>query len=222
MDALQIHTTKRMRAIASLVPKGSVVCDAGCDHALVSLFLVREGICPRVYATDIAAEPLVRAAENVCRFGCEDKISVSKCDGLSGARDADCAIIAGMGGEQIAAILDRTLDLCVADTLIFCPMSHPEALREGFYRHGLTTDREMLVRDGKRLYLLIRARRTSVPKKYTGLDLYLGPQIRLGTDADTIEYAKRMHTYFKNCRTKAAREAAGLLAEFLENLGDSL
>ena len=51
----------RLATIAYMIDKNKVVFDVGSDHGLLPCFLVESGICPKVYAGDIALGPLNNA-----------------------------------------------------------------------------------------------------------------------------------------------------------------
>ena len=54
-----ISLSKRMQAAADLVSQGKRVCDVGCDHGYVSIYLVQSGKSPRVLAMDVRRGPLL-------------------------------------------------------------------------------------------------------------------------------------------------------------------
>ena len=103
------HTFKlppRLAAIAALVPDGARLADVGTDHALLPIRLLLDGKIQSAVATDIRPGPLSRAKENAYAAGVQD-LSCVLCDGLTDVSpdSVDTVVIAGMGGENIAAIL---------------------------------------------------------------------------------------------------------------------
>ena len=60
-----MELSKRLHMVASMVEKGSIPADVGCDHGYVAVYLIREGVCPRVFAMDVNVGPLERAREHV-------------------------------------------------------------------------------------------------------------------------------------------------------------
>ncbi|MDE6204046.1 MAG: class I SAM-dependent methyltransferase, partial [Lachnospiraceae bacterium] len=99
----------RMQAVADMVTKGSRVCDVGCDHGYVPIYLVRQGISPAVLAMDINKGPLLKAREHVMRAGLKEYIRLRLSDGLDGyvPGEAETLICAGMGGRLMQRILTR-------------------------------------------------------------------------------------------------------------------
>ena len=79
----------------------------GTDHAYLPACLLLEGKIPWAIASDLRKGPLDRARETARQYGCGDKMAFRLCNGLAGIRpgEVDAIVIAGMGGETIAAIL---------------------------------------------------------------------------------------------------------------------
>lgn len=123
---------KRLLLIAENIPAGSRVADVGTDHAVLPIHLVKTGITDRVIASDIAKKPLEKAAENVKRAGLSGVIELRLSDGLKGVSpdEVDTVVIAGMGGELIADILEAAPWLRNKQyRLILQPMTKAEKLR---------------------------------------------------------------------------------------------
>ena len=66
--------SERLRAVASMVTPGSRVCDVGCDHGFVSIWLVEQNVSPRVLAMDVRVGPLGAAGRHVAQRGLESLI----------------------------------------------------------------------------------------------------------------------------------------------------
>lgn len=152
--------SKRLYMVASRVSKGHRAVDVGCDHAYISIFLIRHSISPSAIATDVNAGPLERAAGNIKLYGCEDFIETRLSDGLEQVKpgEADVIIIAGMGGGLIVRILENSAE-CVekAEELVLQPQSEPGAVRHLLHRIGYKiVDEAMCIEDGK-FYTCIRA-----------------------------------------------------------------
>ena len=100
----------RLRAIADLVPAGSRLLDVGTDHGYIPVALRLAGRIPSAIASDIGAEPLDHARRTAARYEA-DRIDFRLCDGLAAVapEETDTIVIAGMGGDTIAAILAAAL-----------------------------------------------------------------------------------------------------------------
>lgn len=149
----------RLSAIASLIPEGAKVCDVGTDHAFLPIALKKSGRAVNVIATDINEKPLKKARENIEKANVSD-ISLRLCDGIEGVGqdEADCFIVAGIGGEVISGILSRGIDnLSSKDiTLILQPTTSPEFLRKFLYDNGFVITEEIPIEENSKLYSVMK------------------------------------------------------------------
>ncbi|NLT13462.1 MAG: SAM-dependent methyltransferase, partial [Clostridiales bacterium] len=108
-DMKYLELSKRLQAIAAYVKQGSAVADIGTDHGYIPVYLAQHNIARRIIAADIRKRPLARAQLSSVEYGVDDRIEFRLTDGLDGLQEAglDTIIIAGMGGETIAGILER-------------------------------------------------------------------------------------------------------------------
>lgn len=72
-EAMKVPISNRLLLCAKFVPRGSRAADIGTDHGYLSIYLLREGICPFVTAADLREQPLQKARENAARFGVSEK-----------------------------------------------------------------------------------------------------------------------------------------------------
>ena len=107
-EAMKVPISNRLLLCAEFVPRGSRAADIGTDHGYLSIYLLREGICPFVTAADLREQPLQKARENAARFGVSEKMQFFLSDGLQGIPPdaADTIIMAGMGGDLMVRILE--------------------------------------------------------------------------------------------------------------------
>jgi tRNA (adenine22-N1)-methyltransferase len=150
--------TPRLKAVAGLVRLGVIVADIGTDHAYLPVYLVSKGLNPLAYACDVAEGPLLSAEQTVKRFNAFEKVKLIKADGLCGVDYADDVVIAGMGGELIAAILARCeFIINKAVSLVLQPMTAAPELRNYLCQAGFEIKKELVVREGEKLYVVISA-----------------------------------------------------------------
>lgn len=157
----QIALSPRLRMAASLVPPGVRLADIGTDHGYLPAALILEGAIPSAIAADLRPGPLARARETAVRYGLEDRLSLRLCDGLSGIgpEEADAVVIAGMGGETIAAILEAAPWVRERNIpVIVQPMSSMPDLRAWLGRNGYCIETEKLCREGETLYTALAVR----------------------------------------------------------------
>lgn len=150
----QIKLSKRLAAIAALIPTSGGVIDVGTDHGFIPVWLQQNGHRGKILATDINPDPLENAIDTAIEYKVVDEISFFLCDGLKGICDKEYhnVIIAGMGGETIIDILSCALWTSQSDrTLILQPMTKADELRRWLQNNLYKVTAERLVEDG-RLY----------------------------------------------------------------------
>ena len=100
----------RLLMTASLVCDGKTVCDVGCDHGKLSLYLIKSGKAQHIIATDINKMPLQKAVDLFKENNIQDKAEFLLTDGLQGIKNTDDIshiVIAGLGGETMAQIIEN-------------------------------------------------------------------------------------------------------------------
>ncbi|MBQ3133297.1 MAG: SAM-dependent methyltransferase [Clostridia bacterium] len=151
---------KRLQAVAALVRDGARIADIGTDHAYLPVELVRSGRCPSAIACDLREGPLATARRTVAEAGLSHAVDCRLGDGLRPlcSGEVDDIVIAGMGGETVAGILDA----CEwakdpALRYIFQPMSRSEELRRYLLTNGYRIERETTVEQGGHWYVCMAA-----------------------------------------------------------------
>ena len=203
---------KRLDVILSLLPRGCRLADIGCDHAYVPICAVRQGKADFAYASDVRKGPLHRAEKNVLSAGLSEKIVLKLADGLDGAEEytPDAIVIAGMGCELIAEIIDCAPFVKTDKiTLILQPMTCAYELRKYLLSAGFETERERLAFEDKHVYQIFTCRYTNKVQKYTEAELEIG---RDHEDRELVPalYEKYIAKYEKIIKGKAK---AGIDAE---------
>lgn len=143
-----IQLSKRLQAIADLVPHTEVVADVGTDHAYLPIFLIQAQICKKVLALDINKGPLQTASTNIHRYHCSNMIETRLSDGLSSVTEdeVDGVIFAGMGGELMQRLLTQSQELVQKlDWCIVQPQSQIEKFRRYLIQEGYSIVKEDIV-----------------------------------------------------------------------------
>ena len=123
-------------------------------------YLVENGVCPSGIAADLRQGPLENARQTVIQQGLCDKIELILSDGLEKITEDSCddIVIAGMGGNLIAEILEKAPWVKSERIHIVAqPMTHAEVLRQWFIDNGFEIEKEKTATDGKRYYCIISA-----------------------------------------------------------------
>lgn len=149
----------RLNKIASMVDSCECVADIGTDHAYIPIFLVEGKICNRAIASDINYGPVKKAENNVKNHHLENKIDCRQGDGLRTINigEAQCAIIAGMGGNLIRDIIEESMEIFKdLSTVILQPVQNPEVLRQYIYNSGYNILAEELCYEEGKYYEIIK------------------------------------------------------------------
>ena len=177
-----MELSTRLAAIAARVPAGSRLADIGTDHAYLPAYLLLEGTIPSAVASDVNRGPLDRGRETAGQAGVEEKIDFRLSDGLNGLREneADVIVIAGMGGELIVRILSEA-PWTREKLLLLQPMTAQPELRRWLYGNGYRIEGETVVREGRKLYVILTVR-GGTDEPYTVGERWVGRQ-RIGEDS---------------------------------------
>ena len=177
MKMKMINIDDRLTQIASYIRTGKIAADIGTDHAYLPVWLIQNGKCKRVIASDINAGPCQRAVDNVKSYGLGDKIEIVQANGLIGidVYKPDDIIIAGMGGELIWDIISAG-DYVKMDgvQLILQPMSKIMLLRRLLTENGFDIIDETLARVDRRIYEVIHVGYNDVVQRYSEVELLIG------------------------------------------------
>ena len=188
-----IKISKRLEAISSLVPINSNVIDIGCDHALLDIYLYQNKISNKVIASDINANALKNAKENINKYKLDKFIETRLGNGLDTLNredNIDTIIISGMGGYTILGILKNNLSkLENIQTIIIQSNTKLEFLRREITKLNYLIENEIIVEDNKKTYIVIKLIKGK--KRYTKKELYFGPILLKKQDKKFKEYAKR-------------------------------
>ncbi len=210
----EIRLGARLAAAASMVGDGTAA-DIGTDHAYLPVFLsLTRGM--KTLASDIGEGPCRAAREHVEAAGAAGLVSVVCRPGLDGieAFTPDNIVIAGMGGELIASILDASdypkTSRC---RLVLQPMSMQDVLRAYLYRNGYCIDEERVVKDEGKFYQLIAAHFDGCERTADELTLRLGPEnlarVKNQPTADDLGW---LH-FLKNAAERRVRGRAAAVSE---------
>lgn len=158
MEKKQLQLQPRLQMLANLVPEGACLADIGTDHGYLPVWLLQHGRVLTAIASDIGEEPLHHARRTAQEQGV-DGVDFRLSDGLQGiaAQEVNTVVIAGMGGETIAHILQEapwTAD--GTHTLLLQPMTKVEQLRLWLSQNGYCFTGEHLVWDKDFLYPIMQ------------------------------------------------------------------
>lgn len=146
--------------LADMVTPGNRLVDVGCDHGYLSIYLVREGVCPGALAMDIRKGPLACAEEHIMESGLGDYIEVRLSDGLAAYAEgeAETMVCAGMGGRLMEKILADSMEKARRlQELILQPQSELQEFRAFLRNVGFTVVKENAVCEEGKYYFAMKA-----------------------------------------------------------------
>jgi tRNA A22 N-methylase len=158
MEKRYKQLNKRLSAIAELVREGVTVCDVGTDHAFLPCELARSGKCEKVYASDLNPKPLEFAKSQIEHQGADVTLLLSNgLDSYPVLHGSVDIIIAGMGGELIAEIVEGVPKNIRNENLrlILQPMTKQEDLRTALLDMGYEIILEKKVSENNRIFTII-------------------------------------------------------------------
>ncbi|MDO5325029.1 MAG: class I SAM-dependent methyltransferase [Clostridia bacterium] len=154
----RISLDPRLSRIAELVGTCECCADIGSDHGRLGAFLLQSGQCRRMVLTDISGASLSKARKLIALMDLEARTVF--CVG-NGALAIDCpvdaAVIAGMGGETIASIVEQSAGRLRGARLVLQPNVALASLRRRLNKSGWRIVDEDLVRDDRRIYPILVA-----------------------------------------------------------------
>ncbi|MBQ3379896.1 MAG: SAM-dependent methyltransferase [Clostridia bacterium] len=202
---------KRLKTVFDMAPYAETAADIGCDHAQLAVSLYLSGKASHVFASDIREGPLRAARENLARFKCEAGVSTLLSAGLDGVIDknVEVYIIAGMGGETIAEIIDaHKAAFTGRETFVLQPQSSVEDLRRYLYKNGFVIDDERLAFEQGHLYTAMRAHFSGSARECEEVYYYIGKQLFHNRDPllfELIERRIREHEKIKDGLLRAGQ-----------------
>lgn len=155
---MPIRLDERLTTIANLVDYGTVA-DVGCDHGKLGYYLLGTDRASKVIATDISAPSLAKASELAKENGVSELMQTRLGNGLDvvGSEEVDTVIVAGLGGDVIANILDvaRAQDKTFSH-FILSPNTHAERVRESILQCGHTIVYDEIMECAGKTYTIIK------------------------------------------------------------------
>lgn len=199
----------RLETVLSYVT-GKTLADIGTDHAYVPIMACLRGLVERAIACDLRPGPLATARENIGEYHLEERIVTRLGDGLTpiSPGEADCIVIAGMGGLRIAGILEEGLETArSAQRILLQPQHDLPLLRKQLHIMGFAiTDETMLCEDG-RFYTVMSVQPGNAEEQpnWTAMEYQWGRHILAKSDSVFDAYLQRESEKITGYIQKAAQ-----------------
>ena len=208
----EVKLSARLQALANMVSSGNIVCDIGCDHGWVSIYLIQQGIASKVLAMDVRTGPLERAKEHIAQYELEAYIETRLSDGLHNMQvgEADAMVCAGMGGPLMMKILSEGREKAKAmKELILQPQSELAMFRKFLREEGYRIVAEDMVLEDGKFYPMMKVVPTEevLPVNAKKQDVY---------DAYGELLLKKKHPVLEEFLLKGKEHVQGLLKHLQE------
>lgn len=171
----RVKARERIDCITARLEKTDIFADIGCDHGLMTKYMLDHDLCRRAYITDISEQSLQKAVTLLAPYIREGKCIPVVGDGIAAVPEPiDLVLIAGIGGEAIIHMIE---DSYMPPRFLFQPMTRAYRLREYLLENGANIELDFTFSEG-------------IPRKYYDLilgtgyggDRYSALQIRFGRD----------------------------------------
>lgn len=205
--------TKRLKAIADLVPHNVSVIDIGTDHAYLPIYLYQKNITKNIAASDISPKVLASSLENLKKYNLDTQIPLILSSGFDNiTKQYDVVIIAGMGTHTIKSILSNPN---IPDTLIIQSNNDHYELRLFLNSLNYKIKKEIAIKDKKHYYVIIMYQK--------GKETLTKSELLFGKSAN-LEYYNYLLNKYQNIYNKSHNakylEYINILKSIIEKIPD--
>ena len=198
----------RLLACSKFIKKNSNIADIGTDHAYLPIWLIKNNLISHAIACDLREGPLLNAKNNIDKYGLKEYIEMRLSNGLENvnATEVDTIVIAGMGGEIIAKIINDAPWLKNSNkNIILQPMSNDEFLREFLKIQNFEIIDEIAVLSRNKIYSAMSVKFSNEKFYTSSLYTYIG-KIHTHTSIETSIYINKKIGSLKNRLLGFAKE----------------
>lgn len=171
-----VKLSKRLYTIAQMVEQESIIADVGCDHALLDIYLTKNGIVKKAYACDITSGALKQATKNIKLYNAIN-VETRLGNGLNTLKkedNIDTIVISGLGNHTIIDILSNDISILKnIRTLIIQSNTKVIEIRKKITKMGYYIQDEKLVLEKNIIYTIIKFGKGK--RKYNSKDYIFGP-----------------------------------------------
>jgi len=190
--------TDRLNRIFSVLPDCNRFADIGCDHGYIAQAMLKSGKAKKVIIADISAKCLQKAEQLLEKSIIDGKCISVVSNGFENVPNCDCALIAGMGGEEICDIILRAKNL--PNSLLLQPMKNCDKVRLCAVKSGYNLKKDFTFKSAGKFYdlmLLVRGKDT-----LTDEEIEFGRDNLTGQNQDFKEFLlikiARLNEYLKS------------------------
>ena len=179
----------RLNKLFELIPEALVIADVGCDHGYLTELLAKSNRFEKIIASDISDICLDKTKQRLKKQNCENGVLFIKSDGfINYPKDLypKCAIIAGLGGEEIVKILQKHPQISSLECVILQPMNKCEIVRD-FLQGEFCIIFDDIVQESSKFYCVLMAKYGN-PRKLSDCEIEFGTNTEHKKSEDYISW----------------------------------
>ena len=205
----------RIDKLCSYLAPCRTFADVGCDHGYCTRYMLKNRLCEHATVTDISAKCLEKAETLLFKYIQSGKCTPVCCNGLEGVSpDCEQVLIAGMGGEEIIAILKRAF---VPESFVFQPMKNVASLRKYLLVSGAEITRDEVFESGGKYYFVLCGKKSGNNCEYTPAQLEFGKGDKAGALRGYIlEEITKKKKYLERDLSNSSREKIARQIKLME------
>lgn len=185
--------SKRLSKIYEYVDSVDCVADIGSDHGYLSEMLVNSEKAKKVIATDISSASINKTRTLITNHKLEEKIDTRVGDGLSVIKpgEAQVAVIAGMGGHEIAKILGEKTRKDQIKDFVLQPVQKSVDLRKWLSLNNYQILKDEVVEECGKFYDVLKVKKCFLKKRLKYSEIMLG-KTNLETKPFTEDFINKL------------------------------
>ncbi|WP_141604253.1 tRNA (adenine(22)-N(1))-methyltransferase [Terrilactibacillus laevilacticus] len=176
-----INLSKRLKKVASYIPRNSKIADIGSDHAYLPCYALQNGLINEAIAGEVNEGPYLSAVHTVEECQLSTLVQCRLGNGLSviSKGEVDCIIIAGMGGELIKQILENgKSQLSTKERLILQPNVASDRVRTWLDTNDWSIIDESILEEDQHIYEIIVAEKSKeIHQNLSDIERLMGPYL---------------------------------------------
>lgn len=162
----------RIKKLYTYLSPCKTFADVGCDHGYCTQYMFRHSLCEKAIISDISEKCLNKAQKLLKDYIAQGKCIPVCCFGLEKIeKSADLVLIAGMGGEEITAILNAAY---IPENFVLQPMRNVREVREFLLSNNAEITRDDVFESGGKYYFVICGKKSGNKSEYTAAELQYG------------------------------------------------
>ena len=149
--------------------------DIGCDHGYCTRYMLKNNLCKSAVISDVSEKCLEKAKNLLAGYLSDGRLRAVCCNGLSEIdKDTEQVLIAGMGGEEIVAILKSSF---IPESFVLQPMKNVRLVREYLISCGAEISTDEYFESGGKFYSVIKGKKEGKTPNYAAVSLEFGTNL---------------------------------------------